>query len=369
MAASRDLTLPQILREVAERKGIEVIGIIDAVSPPVLAEIEDYVQQGVMTPLPGGGYSYDGRTTLLLGAEVETAGPQGGAAHFGIWMPDIETMRTFSDWLGERVTNRVLSSQRARCTARELQAICHELGGLFIVNHAFTPHKGLLGNCVARLEEMIDPAGVTALELGLSADSELADRFSELAPITFVSNSDAHSVGKIGREYNKVQLAEPSFAEVKRALLRQEGRAVVANYGLEPKLGKYHRTFCLTCDAVLDLASVSGATCSACASRKLVLGVWDRIEAIADRREPVHPPHRPPYHYQIPLDFIPKVGKRTLDKLLDAFGTEMNVLHRATEAQLVDVVGEKIGGDIVRARLGLLPIAVGGGGIYGKVLS
>lgn len=369
ITAARDLTFFEIIREAGERKGIEIIGIIDAVSPPVLDEIEQLVQSGVLSERAGGGYAYQDKTTLLLGAEVETSGPHGGAAHFGIWMRDIRTMRQFSDWLGERVTNRVLSSQRARCTSFELQAACTALGGMFIINHAFTPHKSVLGNCVSRVAEMVDLKHLTALELGLSSDSELGDLFTELSDVTFVTNSDAHSLAKIGREYNRVRLAKPTFDEVKKALERREGRAVVANYGLEPQLGKYHRTYCAACDEVLDIASIENLRCPACGGKKIVRGVHDRILSIADRSQPVHPPHRPPYQYQIPLDFIPKVGKRTIDKLLARFGTEMNVLHRATEEEIAEVVGAKIAHDIARARRGELPISVGGGGIYGKILS
>ncbi|MGZ4111578.1 MAG: endonuclease Q family protein [Tumebacillaceae bacterium] len=368
ITASRDLTFFEIIREAADRKGIQIIGIIDAVSPPVLEEIAAFVRDGVMTELAGGGYDYHGKTTLLLGAEVETSGPNGGAAHFGVWMRDIATMREFSDWLGERVTNRVLSSQRARCTSFELQAKCTELGGMFIINHAFTPHKSVLGNCVSRVADMVDVAHLTALELGLSSDSDLADLFSELANTTFVSNSDAHSLAKIGREYNKVRVAAPTFDEVKKALLREDGRGVIANYGLEPKLGKYHRTFCLACDAILDLATIQSDQCPECGSKKVVRGVLDRIQSIADRNTPVHPAFRPPYYYQIPLEFIPKVGGRTINKLLDHFGTEMNVLHTATEEQIAEVVGAKIAHDIARARRGELPISVGGGGTYGKIV-
>ncbi|KEO82382.1 endonuclease Q family protein [Tumebacillus flagellatus] len=369
ITAGKDLTFFEIIREAAARKGIEIIGIIDAVSPPVLDEIADYVRDGVMRELPGGGYQYEGKTTLLLGAEVETSGPHGGAAHFGVWMRDIETMREFSDWLGERVTNRVLSSQRARCTSFELQAKCTELGGMFIINHAFTPHKSVLGNCVPRISEMVELEHLTALELGLSSDSDLADLFTEHYNVTFVSNSDAHSLAKIGREYNRVRVAAPSFEEVKKALLRQEGRAVTANFGLEPRLGKYHRSFCAACDEVLDTATVEHLNCPACGSQKIVRGVLDRILTIADRGQPVHPPHRPPYYYQIPLEFIPKVGKRTIDKLLDHFGTEMNILHRATVEQIAEIVGPKIAQDIARARRGELPMIVGGGGTYGKIVT
>lgn len=368
ITASRDLCFLGIVKEAAERKGIDIVGIIDAASPPVLREIRDLVASGELVPLPGGGLAYQGKTTVLLGAEVETGGPRGGAAHFGVWLPDVETMQEFSNWLAARVANPVLSSQRARCTAWELQDIARELGGMFIVNHAFTPHKSVYGNCVEKASEMLDLSKVTALELGLSADTDLADLFSEHEHLTYVSNSDAHSLAKIGREYNRIAAWGTGFSDVKKALLRQEGHRVLANYGLAPQLGKYHRTYCLDCREVVQ-AAPPAFSCPMCGGSHVVRGVIDRIYAIADRSEPVHPPHRPVYQYQIPLEFIPGVGKKIMDRLLAAFGTEMNVLHSATEEQLAEVVGKRIAGDIVRARNGTLKIAVGGGGKYGKALA
>jgi uncharacterized protein (TIGR00375 family) len=366
ITASRDLTLFSIIREAAERKGIDIIGIIDASSPPVLEEFRELVEDGELIPLEGGGLSYQGKVTILLGAEVETAGPSGGTAHFGIWMPDLKRMGEFSRWLADRVTNPVLSSQRANTSASELQRVATDFGGMFIINHAFTPHKSVYGNCVSSAREMLDLSRVTALELGLSSDSDLADLFSELQDITFVSNSDAHSLAKIGREYNKILVRSPSFEEVKKSLLRQEGRCVTANYGLTPTLGKYHRTYCLPCKQIVtDPPPV--IHCPRCGSTHVVLGVIDRIYSIADRNKPVHPLHRPPYYYQVPLEFIPKIGKRTIDKLLAEFGTEMNILHRANEDDLARIVGEKIANDIVLARTGRLPLVTGGGGKYGRV--
>ncbi|WP_018131887.1 endonuclease Q family protein [Effusibacillus pohliae] len=368
ITASRDLRLFEIVKEAAERKGIDIVGIIDAVSPPVLQEFRELIAAGELVPLAGGGLTYQGKTTVLLGAEVETAGPHGGAAHFGVWMPDVETMQEFSDWLAARVTNPVLSSQRARCTSRELQDIAAELCGMFIINHAFTPHKSVYGSCVDKASEMLDLSKVTALELGLSADTGLADLFSEHANLTYLSNSDAHSLAKIGREYNRIAAAGTSFADVKKALLRQDGHRVLANYGLAPQLGKYHRTYCLDCNEVVP-ADPPVFTCPMCGGQHVLRGVLDRIYAIADRPQPVHPDHRPIYYYQVPLEFIPGVGKKTMERLLEAFGTEMNVLHQASEAELTEVVGERIARDIVSARNGTLKLAAGGGGKYGRAIS
>ncbi len=84
---------------------------------------------------------------------------------------------------------------------------------------------------------------IPAIELGLSADTEIADKLKELAKYTFLTNSDAHSLPKIGREYNIIELEEANFKEILLALQRKDGRSITANYGLDPKLGRYHRTF------------------------------------------------------------------------------------------------------------------------------
>lgn len=96
------------------------------------------------------------------------------------------------------------------------------------------------------------------------------------------------------------------------------------------------------------------------------MGVMDRLVMIRDRQEPFDN-NRPPYYYQIPLEFIPGVGPKTIDKLIEAFGNEMNILHRASREEIGQVVSQNIAGMIVQARQGTLPIAHGGGGTYGKV--
>ncbi|MBX6395603.1 MAG: TIGR00375 family protein, partial [Alicyclobacillaceae bacterium] len=249
----------------------------------------------------------------------------------------------------------------------DLQEICRRLGGLFIVHHAFTPHKGLYGACVDRMAEMVDPGGVDAVELGLSADTGMADRIKELHSFSFLSNSDAHSTGRIAREYNRIRCRETSFREVALALRAREGRAVTGNFGLDPSLGKYHRTACLECGALAETPPPV-EICPACGSRRVVLGVLDRLVQVADLAEPLHPAGRPPYVRQVPLEFIPGLGPKKRQALLRAFGTEMDVLHRVSREQLAGVVGDKLADLIVRAREGRLRMQTGGGGRYGHIL-
>lgn len=82
ITASPKLTLQGILAECLKRKGIQIAGIVDAASPPVIRDIQELMAQDKLVNLPGGGLSYLGQVTLFLGAEVELAGPNGGSAHF-----------------------------------------------------------------------------------------------------------------------------------------------------------------------------------------------------------------------------------------------------------------------------------------------
>ncbi|RIV19620.1 hypothetical protein D2Q93_12630 [Alicyclobacillaceae bacterium I2511] len=364
ITASRDLTVEKILSYSRLRKGLDVITLIDGVCTGVREEIEHLLQAGTLTPLSKGGYRHGNGLVVFLGAEVEVNGPQRGAAHFGCWFGSLAAAADFAKWLATVQKNVSLSSQKAHTNAQTLQKETHTRGGLFIVHHAFTPHKGLYGNCVSKLGEMVDYDGVDGLELGLSADTEMADRVRELQNITFLSNSDAHSLPKIGREYNALTLEQINFEEVRLALHRQNGRGVIRNFGLHPFLGKYYRTYCLDCGQLWEL----GANHCLCGSQHKVTGVFDRLATIQDDSKAIHPPHRPPYVWQIPLEFIPGVGEKTIQKLLRVFGNEMNILQRATLEQLNQIVGDKLGPQIFQACHGKVEFVPGGGGIYGRIL-
>ncbi len=245
--------------------------------------------------------------------------------------------------MGKHVTNLELSSQACRMPAVELMEIALGCDAVFVPAHCFTPHKSPYGACVERMSEMFGDAweSIPAIELGLSADSYLADRIAELSEKTFLSNSDAHSLPRIGREYNILEVEAPTFDEFSKALLREEGRSVVANFGLDPRLGKYHRTFCEDCEHIA-VGEPPVLECERCGSTKVTRGVLDRIVQIADYGEPHPPDHRP------------------------RFGSEMGVLHEATREELGTTVGAKIADLIIQAREGTLPLQAGGGGHYGK---
>jgi uncharacterized protein (TIGR00375 family) len=366
ISAANNLTFFNIANEASQRKGIDMIGIIDCHSPTVQDEIMHYLDTGDMAEIEGGGIRYH-QTTILLGSEIEVRDPGMGPAHLLAYMPDLKTMQNFTGWMRKHMKNVELSSQRIYVSARDLQDEVLGRGGILIPAHIFTPHKSIYGSSSSRMEHLLNLDGIAAVELGLSADSSMAGMISELDRYTFVTNSDAHSLGKIGREYNRMALEVANYQELVLALQHKDGRAVLANYGLNPRLGKYHRTYCGQCKSILDESESSVERCLYCGSTRIVRGVMDRIQSLSDRETPYPPASRPPYHFQVPLEFIPGLGPRKLELLLNHFGTEMNVLHLASFEELSAVIGSELAAYIVQAREDKLLLDVGGGGHYGKV--
>lgn len=371
ITASRNLTLENILKECLEKKGIDLIGIVDCASSGVLQDIKELIAQGELSVLDKGGLRYRDRLTLFTGVELETRELGGGQAHYLSFFPKLENLQRFADFVAQKVKNPQLSSQACHMSARELMDVVLDMEGIFIPAHVFTPHKSLFGSCASSLGQVFgsQAPNIRAIELGLSADSQMAHLLPELDNKVFLTNSDAHSLEKIGREYNRVYLKEPNFEELNYMLMGLKGRKILANYGLDPRLGKYHRSYCLSCQRPLTGEGAT-FTCSCCGEeRNIVLGVLDRILSISpllqspsqNREDTV------PYYYQVPLYFLPGLGRKRIEKLLARFGTEMNILHDVEEGELAEVIGREGASLILKARRGELKYLPGAGGIYGKV--
>ncbi|MGG0655901.1 endonuclease Q family protein [Rummeliibacillus pycnus] len=361
ITGSKSLTLESILHTATMKKGLDIVGVIDCHSPEVLEEMAALLKENKLVELVGGGLRYRD-TTLIPGVEIEVndencLGPLHVLAYFSSW----QSMREFSIWMQHYVTNINLSTQRIACDVVTLQHKVHALNGIFIPAHVFTPFKSAYGKGVNEsLAEVFDMDQIDAIELGLSSDTDMVKGISELTKYTFVTNSDAHSLGKMAREYQKIRMKEPTFDELRKALKEEDGREIVANYGLNPLLGKYHETACADCGY-----RTTEAPCTNCGGKHLVKGVAVRIKELTDTDQSLR--YRPPYIHQIPLDFIPGIGKKTMEKLLSSFGTEMYILHEVTKEDLEKVVPTKIAELIDKGRNGLLSLSVGGGGEYGKI--
>ena len=372
ITGARSLNFANIAKECADRKGIDVVGIIDCASPYVIEDIENFLKTGEAYELENGGIIYKDKVCILLGSEVETTeisrNGKSGSAHNVCFFPHLKDIKAFSNEMSYHIKNITLSTQRSNISGYELIDIVEKYNGILIPAHIFTPHKSYYGNCVDRLKDVFKEKydKIFAIELGLSSDTFLADEISELENKTFLTNSDAHSLPKIAREYNKIQVEDINFKEIVKALKNEDGRRVVANYGLDPKLGKYHRSFCEDCEKSIEIDEAA-TVCPNCNGNNITFGVFDRIELIKDRKETVSPKNRPPYIYQVPLSFIPGVGGKTIEKLIDNFETEMNILHKIGKDDIEAVVGEKVANSIIEAREGKAKVHSGGGGVYGKI--
>ena len=373
ITAAKSLNFANIANECVDRKGIQMVGIIDCASPYVIEDIEEFLNTGEAFELEDGGILYKDKVCIILGSEIETSelteNGKNGSAHNLCYFPKLKDIKAFSKEMENYISNITLSSQRAKISAYNLIQIVQKHNGILIPAHAFTPHKSFYGNCTERLERIFKEFyySIPAIELGLSSDTYLADQISELESKTFLTNSDAHSLPKIGREYNKFVLNDISYKEFVLALKNDFNRKIAVNYGLNPRLGKYHRTYCEDCEKSIDLPAPV-TKCDCCESHHITMGVLDRIEMIKDKSKSISPTYRAEYIYQIPLSFIPGLGNKTLEKLLSVFDTEMNILHKATIDDLEAVISHDLAQKIIMARDGKMSIQAGGGGVYGKII-
>jgi uncharacterized protein (TIGR00375 family) len=363
ITGAKSLTFTNVIHHARNEKGLNMIGIIDSHSPEVILEMEDLQAQGILQEHPNGGLTY-GDLTVIPGSELEIYDDHcQGPIHVLCYFPTIGVMKQFSLWLSNHLKNIQLSSQRIYVTGKDLQKKVKELDGLFIPAHVFTPFKSLYGKGVKKsLTEVFEPTQIDAIELGLSSNTRLADEIGELHQFSYISNSDAHSLAKIAREYQEIEMEEPTFIELEKALKGIDGRRIVANYGLDPLLGKYHQTACSNCTQPI----ISGEfKCPECGEDKFTKGVAERIKELQSPTESRRA--RPPYFHQVPLEFIPGLGPKMLAKLLDHFGTEMDILHRVPFNSLKEVVPQNIAELIWKARKGEINLHAGGGGKYGKI--
>ncbi len=360
ITAAATLTLPNIIREARDLKGLSLIGLVDAHSRGVRHDFAALLEEGVLKPLPGGGYQAGG-LTVIPGSEVELS-LGSGSAHLLAYFPELAAVEDYVKRLKPYVKNWQLSSQKAFVSVEDWIQAVERANGVWLPAHAFTPHKGIYGNCCRSLHEVL-PKMPLGLEIGLSADRQMARTLSELDGVELFSNSDAHSLPNLAREYNVLSLSENSFEGLKLLLEKKSG-TLIANYGLMPEVGKYHRTYCLVCEAVVP-EEPPVLVCPRCGSTKVVMGVMDRLVTIADRSIELS---LGAYHYQIPLRQLPGVGPKMIQRLLASFGTEMAILHEVLLEDIARVGGDKIARLIEHSRSGTLQVSAGGGGLFGKVV-
>ena len=229
---------------------------------------------------------------------------------------------------------------RLRINSERTAEIILDSGGIIGPAHAFTPYFGAYAYFDS-IREAYGTLGekISFIELGLSADTFLADKIKENREYLFLTNSDSHSPWpfRLGREFNRIKLKEPSFKELKKALTEKEEKRITLNVGLDPKEGKYHRTACQSCYSKYSLQEAIKLKwkCIEC-GKEIKRGVVERIEMLSDGINK-SPDFRPDYLHLLPLQEIIqnslKIKLITSVKIqflwknfVEKFGSEINVL-------------------------------------------
>ncbi len=365
-ATSNRMDLSTIAREAA-KKGIRVVATGDCLHPRWIADVKGLREDK-------GLFSLE-ETFFVLTTEVEDS----RRAHHLMLVPEIskvqELRETFSPHSKDIDSN---GRPSLHMTAAEIADAAIEANCLIGPAHAFTPWTGMyahyssIQDCYGDLADQI-----SFVELGLSADSDYADKISEIEDKTFLTNSDAHSPwsNKLGREFNQMEIKEPSFEELESAIRRKGGRKSTLNVGFYPEEGKYNRTACTRCykHYTADEMDARRGRCE-CGGR-IKLGVRDRVDILADRTQPEHPDYRPPYLHLIPLaeiiamaighksPYTAGVQKRWNELVKER--TEIEVLLDADLSQMK--IEPEVSKAIQAFRSGDVIVKPGGGGKYGEI--
>ena len=371
-ATSTRMVLDTIAQQ-AKLKGLAFVGTGDVFHPRWFENIKTELEEIAEGTFEHPRY----QTKFILTVEVEDR----HRVHHLIFLPSLTAVESMREEFAKHSTD-IDTDGRARVEldAPEIVDMAMDHDCLVGPSHAFTPWTSMYKEFDSMRACYGDRVkDVKFLELGLSADTSMADRIAELWEVTFLANSDAHSPwpDKLGREFNRFELVEPTYAEIIKAIKRENGRRIILNVGFDPRLGKYHMTACSRCykQFTFEQAKASRWRCDKCGGW-VKKGVWDRVNELADYPEPRHPPHRPNYLRIAPLaevialalgeknTHVPEV-QSIWEKLVARFGNEIGVLIDVPPEELANVAGAKVAAVIKAFRADELKVVPGGGGRYG----
>jgi uncharacterized protein (TIGR00375 family) len=265
--------------------------------------------------------------------------------------------------------------------AKELLKIIVEESpeAMLIPAHIWTPHFSVFGAVSGfdSLEECFDELTphIRALETGLSSDPAMNWRLSSLDNITLISNSDAHSPRKLGREANILE-TEISYASIISALKTRQGFSGTIEFF--PEEGKYHSDGHRGCGVCLSPEETirHKYLCPVC-GRKVTVGVLHRVTKLADRKDGHRPDGAPPFRSIIPLEEViaetkkmgvnSKAVEKVYSTLLDDLGSEFRILLEVPVEEIERSGFPQVAEAISRMRENKIHIAPGYDGEFGKI--
>ena len=381
----------------AQLKGIHLVGTGDFVHPGWMKELEEKLE-----PAEEGFFKLKDKYAKPMDAQVPKACR--GFVHFMltveisniykrldkvrkvhnlIWSPSLEAAKKVQAKLG--AIGNIKSDGRPilGLDSRDLLEITIEADpkNIFVPAHIWTPWFSALGSmggfdrmedCFADLMDHI-----FAVETGLSSDPLMNWRLKQLDPFILVSNSDAHSPSKLGREANVFD-TDFSYSAIYRALSDTKDKGLVGTVEFFPEEGKYHYDGHRLCHVRWHPQETikNKGLCCVC-GKPVTVGVMARVEELADRQEGQKSKRHRPYWSAVPLPEMigeakevgpaSKAVQETYMNMLAKIGNEFYILLDAPIDQIRRTAGEMIAEGIARMRKGEVRIAAGYDGEYGTV--
>ena len=407
-ATSKDVSLESLWKW-AQIKGISVIGTGDFTHPEWYKELNKKLDinnnnllqlrdKYKVNAIPDSCLN---EVSFMLTTEVSCIYSKNGRVrkiHSLIFVPDFAAASKLSHALSKigniSSDGRPILGLDAKTLLKIVLDISHET--MFVPAHAWTPHFSVFGASSGfdSLEECFDELtpNIYAIETGLSSNPAMNWRLSSLDTITLISNSDAHSPAKIGREANIFDTSNPplppfskgghggiteiSYEFITHAIKTKQGFAGTIEFF--PEEGKYHYDGHRSCGVNLSPEETvrHHYLCPAC-GKKVTVGVMHRVDKLADREDGFKPSGAPPFYSMIPLQEIiaetKKVGVSskavTTDylQLIEKLGNELKILMDLPLDEIENAGSPLLKEAISRVRSGNVHIAPGYDGEYGKI--
>ncbi|MDQ5931660.1 MAG: helicase UvrD, partial [Patescibacteria group bacterium] len=290
-ACSKNLTLPAIAAA-CETKGIDLVATSDFTHPAWMKHIDEELEECAPGILQLTGTR--SKTKFILVTEISSIYSQGGKVrrvHSLIFSPSIAAAKQLIKILTEEGCNLKSDGRPIiGVSAKELLRICHEISPdmELVPAHAWTPWFSVFGSksgfdsleeCFGELTPLVH-----AIETGLSSDPEMNHLVSALDNITLISNSDAHSLDKLGREATVLNIEANKKYSYHDILSAIRNKKIIDTIEFFPEEGKYHidgHAVCkFSCDP--DETKKLNGLCPVC-HRQMTVGVLSRVKELSNR--------------------------------------------------------------------------------------
>ena len=368
----------------AKIKGIKVLGTGDFTHPEWFKNLEEKLE-----PAEAGLFKLknsDSPTRFILTSEISCIYSKGGKVrkiHIIIFAPSfvaVEKINANLGWIGNLKSD---GRPILGLDAKELAKIVLDADKdcAVIPAHAWTPWFAIFGSKSGfdSVEECFEEYSkhIYAIETGLSSDPAMNWRLSQLDKVALISNSDAHSPHKIGREANVFD-TEINYQSIFDAIKYKDPKKFLYTIEFFPEEGKYHYDGHRLCNLSLSPAESKkyNNICPRCA-KPLVIGVLNRVEELADRPERFRPKNAIPFKSLIPLQEIiaysigvsaaSKEVLRLYNNLITNLGTEFDILLEKGREEIEKNSLPEIAEGVLRVRNGKVFVAPGYDGVYGKI--